>query len=186
MVELQNTNNFESFIQELDQVNLQIVPVDEIPKVEFIKNFDIDNCKNINKLYSFFINMEELCKKENGIGLSAVQLGIPLKLFIVNFNDKFRYFVNCEYEFIKKSEDIFSVEGCLSIKNASGKTRAFCVPRKSHVRIKGFELVGMDSFFFKEVDLLLDKKYATVFQHEIDHHRGVLISSIGREIFTKY
>jgi peptide deformylase len=128
--------------------------------------------------------MEQLCLQQQGVGLSAVQVGIPWKLFVVYFDNKitpFRYFVNCRYE--SNTKKIQSLEGCLSLRNSAGDLRYFEVPRYEKVKIIGQELlIGTNDLEIKDVNFEIAGLYATVFQHEIDHSDQILISEIGKEI----
>jgi len=155
---------------------LQIVPVNEIPKA---LDVPLDNLMDIFRLCN---KMEVICDKNDGIGLSAVQIGIPWKLFIIKKNRHFEYYVNCEYE--GSGDKIKSLEGCLSLRNEKKEFRRFEVERFQTVKIKGKQLIvsGMPSLVLQDVDRVEKDLYAVVFQHEIDHSRDILISTIGREI----
>jgi peptide deformylase len=139
------------------------------------------------RLYKVGQEMRELCSLAHGKGLSAVQVGIPWKFFIVadlpNFlrinDDPFGYFVNCEYEAVG-DRTFESVEGCLSLLAEDGSYRRFRLTRNFHIRVIGQRLVDLTLCDFDQVlDIHTD---AIVFAHEIDHHRGILISDKGKEI----
>lgn len=156
-------------------MKLQIVPVADIPKGEPVPLNDL------MKVYKTCQAMERLCIEEHGIGLSAVQVGIPWNLFI--WNDKeggFRYFINCEYE--GQGDKQNSIEGCLSLKRPNGKFRQFEVQRFDVVKMTGKELLYENELKLVDVDATLNDIYAVVAQHEIDHQNGILISDIGQEI----
>jgi len=158
---------------------MQIVPVDQIPPASDVK----DAPANLMELYRTCLLMEEVCTNNNGIGLSAVQVGLPWRLFVVRgADDKYEYYVDCEYD--SEGEDKFpSVEGCLSLRNADGTLRYWQVERFTKVRIKGRRLRAKPDLELVEVNFREDDPlYCVVFQHEIDHQRGVLISDIGQEM----
>lgn len=147
-----------------------IVPVEEIPKA-----VDVDLNDPVS-VYKICKEMEKVCIDSAGLGLAAVQVGIPLKLFIVRFDDGFRYFVNCSYTSTEKKVTQ-SIEGCLSIR---GKT--FLVLRHPSITLTGYELIVRNSDpIFIPINEFHDKNHI-VFQHEIDHHLDILISDIGREV----
>jgi peptide deformylase len=129
------------------------------------------------------LKMVHLCEQEKGIGLSAVQVGLPLDLFVVKREKGFEFYVNCRYSPTGEAKTI-SIEGCLSIRKGDGSVRRFLVERYEKVSIKGKRLdineSGEAAFF--DVDFEEDGLYGAVFQHEIDHSIGVLISQIGEEI----
>lgn len=156
---------------------MKIVAVKDIPKAEVVPKDDPAAVFKICK------QMESVCQKHQGLGLSAVQVGLGWQLCVIRFTHPlnhsiyYRCFVDCKYEPVgdkKKSH----VEGCLSI---PGKT--YIVPRLEKVKITGQELVvetGKPTF--QEFAAELDGLMAVVFQHEIDHASDVLISDIGKEV----
>jgi peptide deformylase len=158
--------------------NMSIVPVNLIPQA---LNVPFDNLISI---FRTITGMEKICTDQNGIGLSAVQVGIPLKLFIVQRNNGYEYYLNCEYFGV--GEKTKSIEGCLSLRDSNGELRRFEVERYSSVSIKGKQLKISDSsnLIIEDVDRTEKGLYAIVFQHEIDHFLGreKMIDMIGREI----
>lgn len=158
---------------------LSIVPVDKIPK-------EVVDCPtdSLLQVYKTCLQMSLLCIKENGIGLSAVQVGIPWRLFIVRYTDKeknnFRFFLNACYSAIT-DEKVKSLEGCLSLKNAQGGFRHFQVERYKNIKVEGEELKADSILHLESVKLEPVDFYSNVFQHEIDHQNLVLISDIGVE-----
>lgn len=150
---------------------MNLVPVSEIPMPPAINAVGLDDLINTYKLCK---QMEVLCSESNGIGLSAVQVGIPLKLFVVNFKDHYEYFINCEYSAVDNAELVESIEGCLSLPD-----RFFVVKRHPAVHVKGYRLSADCKLETFEGDF--KGLYAIVVQHEIDHHNGVMIDTIGKE-----
>lgn len=155
---------------------LSIVPVDEIPKT-------IGDCPTTSlvDLYKLCSYMEELCVKEKGIGLSAVQVGVPWKLFVVRYPTCFRYFIDCEYTPLAEEKEK-SLEGCLSLKKPDGALRFFEVERFKKIKFHGKELKLSPKLELVDVQEEPTDHYRIVYQHEIDHHRLVLISDIGTEL----
>jgi len=157
----------------------QIVPVEKIPQAEEVP---LDDLLGIFRVCT---QMMKVCLENDGIGLSAAQVGLPWKLFIVLRSDRkenfhYEYLLNCEYE--GEGEKTKSIEGCLSLRDADGNLRRFEVERFSKIRVRGKRLVVEPELTVEDVDIVLDGLYAIVYQHEIDHQRGVLISDIGKEI----
>jgi peptide deformylase len=107
-------------------------------------------------------------KHEVGVALAAVQIDQLLRIVVIreNLEDKenreFTVFINPE---ITKHEGalVEDFEGCLSVKDVYGK-----VPRYSKVRVKARALNG------REFRVTAEGFLARVFQHEIDHTKGVL------------
>lgn len=154
--------------------DLSIVPVVDIPKGE---NVPTDNLLDIFRIVT---QMEQICTNQNGIGLAATQLGLPLNLFIVQRNNGYEYYLNCEYEGIGDKHP--SIEGCLSLRDSAGNLRKFEVQRFSSVKIKGKQLkIGRNPVLqLEDVDRIENGLYAVVFQHEIDHQFQILISDEGK------
>lgn len=157
---------------------MKIVDVQDIPQT--CELVDLGNLPKVHKLVS---ELTELCEQEKGIGISAAQVGVNQRLFLVKSDQEpwiaepghYGCFVNCEYKRLGKSFE--SVEGCLSLKNETG-FRQFKVDRSIVIHLTGFQLKDMQ---FEKVDRIVAGFPAIVFQHEIDHQFGILISDIGVE-----
>jgi peptide deformylase len=117
-----------------------------------------------------------------GIGLAAVQIGVPRRMLVIDVaregEDKQPLvFINPE---IVASSDERSVyeEGCLSIPDYYAE-----VERPATVSVKYLDRDG------KEQTVEADSLLATCLQHEIDHLNGVLfidhISRLKREMVVK-
>lgn len=159
---------------------MKIVFPSEIPKE--IVNTPIDD---LPKLYKTCLEMQELCKKENGVGLSAVQVGIPWKLFVIRITDKkYRYFIDCEYEPIGTTK-IQSVESCLSLRDLKKKLFFFQVERFERIKVKGFELLTEEELKIVPFEQDFDDFSSVLYQHEIDHHHGILINRGKRKNFYR-
>ncbi len=157
---------------------LKIVPVADIP---LGKDVPLDS---LFKVYDVCMQLQRLCEEENGVGISAVQAGIPWKLFLVRFSDgTFGHFLNCYFEPVGDNK-ILHIEGCLSLRNSKGKLRSFEVERFEQVKISGFRLVQTeDDLDLEELkDYFASGLYAAVFQHEIQHQIQITIDQIGKEI----
>lgn len=144
---------------------------------------DID--KEYKELDQFIANMyETMYKSEDGIGLAAPQVGVSIRLFVIDlsmlaeddasFKDFKKTFINAEItEFFGK--DVSREEGCLSIPGINEN-----VTRKESIRIK-----YVDENFVEH-----EEEYsgfaARVIQHEYDHLEGHVfidhISPIRRQL----
>ena len=157
---------------------MQIVPVDQIPEAAEAST------DNLIELFKLATKLQQVCFFRNGIGISAVQVGVPIKFFVINRGTSFEYYLNCEYE--GSGEKIKSIEGCLSLLDKDGNTRRFEVERYSEITVKGKQLVITDSssLMLKDVNTVEKGLYSIVFQHEIDHQykRNRMIDIIGREM----
>ena len=132
--------------------------------------------KEINKDYenlnTLLGNMWETMYHAKGVGLAAPQIGLSIRLFIVDTLqvDKDdtpivgikKVFINPEI--IEEDGDFWAYEeGCLSIPNINGD-----VERQKNVKIRYFDEE------FKEQIEAYDGMNARVIQHEYDHLEGIL------------
>ena len=131
--------------------------------------------------YRAFLQMCDLCVENKGIGLAAIQVGLPWRMFVVrNPDDTFDCFLNCEYT-PEGEEKELSVEGCLSLRTPDGDAyRSFEVSRHKIVRVIGQKLNA--DLTVIDIDIVLSGLYGVVMQHEIDHSHLIFISDTGKEI----
>lgn len=122
-----------------------------------------------------FEDMLETLKKEDGAGISAVQVGILKRAFIVLGNkDELVFVVNPKI--ISSSGSCRTkIEGCLSVPDRCG-----LVERPSLVVAKFQDLDG------KEVERTFEGFYAKAFCHEYDHLDGILYTDKAYKMFESY
>jgi len=181
---------------------MNLVPFDKLPALGEIQDVSFENLPDLFKICQ---KLEALCRKENGIGLSAVQVGLPIKLFAVKADEgsvfdppgKFGFFCNMsytpkKYDALLTNEvlsydymKILSLEGCLSIRSSNGRLRHFQVPRFPVVQLSGHRLMYDNELKMVEIQNLeiSIEEQSIVFQHEIDHDHCVTINQIGKEVF---
>ena len=167
---------------------MEIVPVKDIPKASPVP---LDDPLDVYKVCS---QMEKVCSEAGGVGLSAVQVGVPWNLFLILVDNKakhYRYMVNCEYTPVDEDDRVKTIEGCLSLLNEEGEFRRFEVMRYRAVNVEGLELRCSPDLHFHNHSAVynLDDEHsqtplAIVVQHEIDHayQRDKMIDAIGTEI----
>lgn len=130
--------------------------------------------KDIRKLCA---DMIETMFFWNGAGLAANQVGIPLRLIVVRFDDGALTLINPEI--LKMEDEEVAEEGCLSIPGFFDH-----VKRSKKVRIRGRTME--DKYFEEEFEGFP----ARVFQHEIDHINGKLfidhLSPVKKDLFRKH
>jgi|TARA_Y100001949_G_scaffold127648_1_gene109187 peptide deformylase len=111
-------------------------------------------------------DMLETMYSASGIGLAAIQVGVPKRIIVIDLNKDEKknpmYFVN---PVIKKKNSINSIyeEGCLSVPNQFAEIER---PNKCEVEYLDFD--GKKQLL--EANGLL----ATCIQHEVDHLEGIL------------
>jgi peptide deformylase len=110
-------------------------------------------------------DMIDTCRKANGIGLAAPQVGVPIQLCIINLEHMgLQPFALINPKITKTSfKKTDMEEGCLSIPGVFGM-----VKRPAKITIKAANLDG---------DLKADGILARVIQHEIDHLNGILFTT---------
>jgi peptide deformylase len=119
-------------------------------------------------------DMFETMYEAPGIGLAAIQIGVPARVITMDLSKKEeeqepRVFINPEILW-RSDETATYEEGCLSIPEFYEE-----VERPAQVRVKYLDLEGREQVL--EAKGLL----ATCLQHEIDHLNGVLfIDHISR------
>ena len=102
-----------------------------------------------------------------GIGLAAIQIGIPKRIIIMDIsrekeNKNPLNFINPEIVW-KADEDIIYEEGCLSVPNQFAEINR---PKECHVKYL--------DYFGQPQLLKAEGLLATCIQHEIDHLEGIL------------
>ena len=127
-------------------------------------------------------DMLETMYKAPGIGLAAIQVGVPLRILVMDLADEGaprepRYFVNPVV--VEKSEELAVYEeGCLSVPEFFEE-----VERPARCKVKYLDYQGQAQVL--EAEGLL----ATCLQHEMDHLEGVLfidhLSRLKRERIIK-
>ena len=112
-------------------------------------------------------DMLETMYAANGIGLAAIQIGIPKRIIVMDISkdEKIkepRYFVN---PIIKNKDSLKSTyeEGCLSVPNQFAEIER---PKKCNVEYLDYH--GKKKF------LIAEGLLATCIQHEMDHLEGIL------------
>ncbi len=124
------------------------------------------------ELHALVADMQETMLAENGAGLAAPQIGVPLRVVVFGYEQNPRYpdappvpetvLVNPVIEPLDdQREDGW--EGCLSVPGLRG-----LVPRYTRIRYSGHDQHGQ--FLEREAEGF----HARVVQHECDHLDGIL------------
>ncbi|MDO5393038.1 MAG: peptide deformylase [Mycoplasmatota bacterium] len=127
--------------------------------VEFLRNSQID----------------ELAKKYDlrpGMGLAAIQLGIPKRYFVVVHEyeeGQFETYVLINPRMISNSVEKIYVdmgEGCLSVNRPVDGI----IPRYARVTMEAYDIEG------RKINVRAREELAIAFQHELDHLNGILFT----------
>jgi len=119
------------------------------------------------ELAQLISDMAETMYAAPGIGLAAPQIGVGLRLFVIDVASggegpsEFRVFVNPEL--IERAGELHHAEGCLSLPGVRET-----VPRAGKVKVRAQNERG-EHFELEATDVL-----AHALQHENDHIEGVL------------
>ena len=117
-------------------------------------------------------NMVETMKEADGVGLAAPQVGVSLRVIVIDVGGGLIELINPD---IIESEGCeTSVEGCLSVPGMYGEVERFTC-----VTVKGINR-NNESVIVKGDGLL-----ARALQHEIDHLEGVLFIERAQSIFRE-
>ena len=111
-------------------------------------------------------DMEDTMKKFDGIGISAIQIGVPQRIFLAG--NPAQVFINPKIK-DKSSYTKVDWEGCLSCPGAHVRVR-----RSHSITIQYEDIEGK----------IIKRKFtgfdARVIQHELDHLNGFLIKDRGK------
>lgn len=124
--------------------------------------------------------MREVMAAAYGIGLSANQIGLDLKLFVAQMpkinrtgtQEPLKFYAIFNPEIIKSSkEKSIMEEGCLSVPGMSG-----LVERPEKITLIGYDKNG------KKIKIKAWGLLARIFQHEVDHLNGILFIDKAKDI----
>ncbi len=116
---------------------------------------------SLNKLIR---NMIETLHSEPGrVGLAAPQIGVSLRVIVIDLPDEEGDIVLVNPAIVKRRGERLINEGCLSIPGYFGQ-----IKRAESVTVKGRDQGG------KEIRIKADGLLAQALEHEIDHLNGVL------------
>lgn len=128
-----------------------------------LKEFDFNDLakKEIDDLVR---EMDKSMQEADGIGLSANQVGLDMRVFVARWDGKFYAVFNPEIKEASKEKTLIEA-GCLSIPNKYGE-----VERAESVVLHGYNKQG------KKIKIRAWGMLAHIFQHEVDHLQGKLFT----------
>ena len=134
--------------------------------------------QNLRKLLD---EMLETMYAAPGIGLAAIQIGIPKGLIVIDVSKEKRkkplYLINPEITFTSKNTSVYE-EGCLSLPGHFAEIER---PAECHLNYIDYE--------GKKKSLKAEGILATCIQHEVDHLNGVLfidyLSKLKKDMIIK-
>ena len=140
---------------------MAILPIRKVPdpvlrqKAKRVKAIDGSVAKLVK-------SMIETMRSASGVGLAAPQVGVPLRVIVIQIPEE-KPIALINPQIVRKSGERIIEEGCLSIPGYVGQ-----VSRAVSVTAKGLEPSG------KEVRIKGTELLAQALEHEINHLNGVL------------
>lgn len=118
-------------------------------------------------------DMADTMYEANGIGLAAPQVGVAMRVVVIDYGDDFGGLLELiNPVIVDKSGSAIDVEGCLSIPNVRGNVERFDKITVHFQKRNG-----------KTYEIKAEGYFARVFQHEIDHLDGILYTDIAIDTF---
>ena len=120
-------------------------------------------------------DMFETMLNNNGVGLSANQVGYPLSLIVFTDPDYSKKYVLINPKILNSSETLCDMEeGCLSLPDTWG-----VVSRPEKISLEAKNIDGK-KIKYKFKDIL-----ARIVQHELDHLNGILFTEKTKETYKQ-
>jgi len=107
-------------------------------------------------------DMMETMRQADGTGLAAPQVGVPLRVIVLQKSGEEPMAI-INPEMVKRAGEREVTEGCLSVPGYAGE-----IKRSVSVTVKGLNRQG------KAIRIKADGLMAQILEHELDHLNGVL------------
>ncbi len=133
-----------------------------------------------DSLHSLLSDMADTMYDENGIGLAAPQIGLPLQITVIDVDREDGSLIEVINPQITWYDgEVDSEEGCLSIPDYRDT-----IKRADQIKVTAFDRHG------NEYEIETDGLLSICLQHEIDHLNGVLfvdhLSRMKKDIFKRW
>jgi len=140
---------------------MAIIPIRIVP--DPVLRQKAKRIKSLNgSLQNLIDDMLETMRAAQGVGLAAPQVGLPLRLAVIQIPDE-EEIVLINPQVVRRAGEIRGPEGCLSIPGYVAD-----VPRAARVTVKSLDRNG------RETRVKGEELLARALQHEIDHLNGIL------------
>ncbi|GIW07840.1 MAG: peptide deformylase [Dehalococcoidia bacterium] len=130
-------------------------------------------CKKIpvidESIQQLIDDMIETMRANHGVGLAAPQVGVPIRLTVIELRDGTEPYVLINPEILKRRGKRIVTEGCLSLPGWFGD-----VVRSESIVFRARDRRGRE-YKMSATDLL-----AQAVEHEVDHLNGILFTDPGR------
>src|SRR6476619_443026 len=165
---------------------MAILPIVEVPDPR-LRQISAPVEKVTAETRTLIKDMFETMYAAPGIGLAAIQVGVPLRVLVMDLHEPEeeggepvhdpRVFINPEI-LSRSDEEVPYLEGCLSVPDQYAE-----VERPDHIRARWLDEKG------KQHEEQLDGLLAVCLQHEMDHLEGILfidhLSKLKRDMVLK-
>jgi peptide deformylase len=121
-------------------------------------------------LFALLDDMKDTVRAERGAGLAAPQVGVGLRVVVIDVEEGFFELVNPVIVSVKGSQT--GPEGCLSVKGKQGT-----VTRPNKVKAEFQDRFG------RKHKLTCEGFFARAVCHELDHLDGKLYTDIAEELY---
>lgn len=115
-------------------------------------------------------DMKETVRAENGAGLAAPQIGVPLRAVVIDVEEGYYELINPVI--VSEKGEQSGPEGCLSVKGKQGTVR-----RPYKVKVEYRDRTG------KKHKLTAEGFFARAVCHELDHLDGILYIDKADELY---
>ena len=127
--------------------------------------------KNFNNELSLLLDdMKTTVRAESGAGLAAPQIGVPLRVVVIDVEEGFFELINPVIVAVKGEQR--GPEGCLSVKGKQGT-----VVRPNKVKVEYRDRLG------KKHKLTAEGFFARAVCHELDHLDGILYIDRAEKVY---
>jgi len=123
------------------------------------------------KIKQLIASMAETMYEADGVGLAAPQVGVSLRIIVIDIGEGLVELINPQI--LEQDGEETALEGCLSIPGIYGDVR-----RYSKVVVEGLNGQG------KKVSYVGTGLFGRALQHEIDHLEGILFIDKAESIMT--
>ncbi len=141
---------------------MAILPISRFPNDNVLRQKAKKISRIDTSIQRLIDDMVDTMQSANGVGLAAPQVGVSLRVIVVQMpGEKPRAIINPEI--IKRNGEQAVTEGCLSVPGYYGELK-----RSAEVTVKGKDRRD------KEVRIKATGLMAEALEHEIDHLNGIL------------
>ena len=148
-----------------------MMPVMEIRKAgdKVLKEIAVPVEKIDRKIKQLLDDMAETMYAEDGVGLAAPQVGVSLRIVVIDVGEGIIELINPKIIAYEGCES--GTEGCLSVPGMFGE-----VERYATVTVEALNRAG------KTIQISGSGLLARALQHEIDHLNGILFIELAKTI----